>query len=675
MKYPKTLMQSLKPRQTALLSASVVLVISLIIWAFASDWYHGRQIETRRTQVLSEVVPYGNALSTAVNRRFALLEGFQVFISAHIDTPQELEEKFPLVVEGIYNTTDGIRNFTVAPDGINWLVYPLEGNETVIGHDLVNDQRPNVRADVQRAIESGLIVISSPHELRQGGLGLVARQAIYKDEQFWGLVIIVLDMEPVLTEAGFGEYSGLLWAIKIDGGSVFYGNPDVFEQSSVNHRIEVPQGTWVVAGIPENGWNAAVLDSVFIFQVAGFIIVLLLTALSYLVVRRQARLVLAVADRTRLLRTSNQNLEQEIAERKQADVALRTSEGLWRSLTETSPDQILTLDADLNIEFANSVSSNLNVEDVIGTPLCNYIDEEIRNEIRATLERVLKTGEPTVYETKYALPDDGIIYYESRVTPRKLHGDKVGLIVSARDITSRKDVEQQRLQLALERERMKILSNFISKASHEFKTPLSTINTSAYLLTRITDVEQKKQKMAQIEDQVNDIATLVDALITMSQLDVRQDLTLARVNLNEVIQAACDLVQSLSQERNIKIILDLTEETLLLMGSYEHLELAISNILKNAIHYTSQRDTITVSSCDIEGNALIKIVDTGIGISEDNLSRIFERFYREDAAGTTRGFGLGLPIAKAAIEQHGGTIEAESTAGEGSTFKILLPIF
>jgi PAS domain S-box-containing protein len=675
MKHPKTWTQLLKPRQTALLSALVVLVISLIIWAFVSDRYHGRQIETQRAQVLSEVAPYGNALSAAVNQRFALLEGLRVYISAHIDSPQELEDKFPAIAEGLYNTTYGIRNFAVAPDGINWLVYPLEGNESVIGHDLVNDERPNVRADVQRTIESGLIVLSGPYELRQGGLGLVARRAIYVDGQFWGLVTMVLDMESVLTEAGFGEHSGLLWAIKIDGGSVFYGNPDVFEQSSITHRIEVPQGFWVVAGIPENGWNAAVLDSVFIFQAAGFIIVLLLTALSYLVVRRQARLVFAVAERTRLLHTTNQNLEHEIAERKQAEVALRASEGLWRSLTETSPDHILTLDADLNIEFANFASPGLTVEDLIGTPLYTYVDKERRDEIRAILESVLKTGEPTAYETKYALPDDGIIYYESRVTPRILHGDKVGLTVSARDITSRKDVEQQRLELALERERMEILSNFISKASHEFKTPLSTINTSAYLLTKITDPDMRKQKMAQIEDQVNDIATLIDALITMSQLDVRQDLTLAHVNLNEIIQEACDLVQSSSPERNIRFVLDLTEDILLLLGSYEYLELAISNIIKNAIHYTSERDTITVSSCYIEGNALIKIVDTGVGISEDNLSRIFERFYREDVAGTTRGFGLGLPIAKAAIERHGGTIEVESTAGEGSTFKILLPIF
>jgi len=145
-------------------------------------------------------------------------------------------------------------------------------------------------------------------------------------------------------------------------------------------------------------------------------------------------------------------------ERVQVDEALRESETRWRSLTETSPDHILTLDIDLNITFANFASPGLIVEELIGTPLYTYVDVERQAEIKEVLEGVLKNGIPASYEIIFHLPDGGDIYYESRVTPRlPLGGRKVkGLTVSARDITARKQVEKQHQQLAALEERERI---------------------------------------------------------------------------------------------------------------------------------------------------------------------------------------------------------------------------
>jgi PAS domain S-box-containing protein len=134
----------------------------------------------------------------------------------------------------------------------------------------------------------------------------------------------------------------------------------------------------------------------------------------------------------------------DITERKQAEQALRESEASWRSLTETSPDHILMLDTDLKIQFANFASPGLTVDDLLGTPLYTWVDQEAQAEIKGVLEGVLKTGAPNRYETAYRVPDGQEIYYESRIAARVLpESDKiVGLTVSARDITDRKKTEQ-----------------------------------------------------------------------------------------------------------------------------------------------------------------------------------------------------------------------------------------
>jgi PAS domain S-box-containing protein len=151
----------------------------------------------------------------------------------------------------------------------------------------------------------------------------------------------------------------------------------------------------------------------------------------------------------------------DVTQRKQFEEALRESETNWRSLIETSPDHVLMLDTDLNIQFANFASPGLTIEELIGTPLYTYVDEDRQEEVKAILDGVLETGIPAQYETVYNAPGGSDIYYETYVTARKMtEGNEIiGLTLGARDITRRVliDAEKKTLTHALG-ERVKELS-------------------------------------------------------------------------------------------------------------------------------------------------------------------------------------------------------------------------
>ncbi|MGW8251420.1 MAG: histidine kinase, partial [Anaerolineales bacterium] len=220
-------------------------------------------------------------------------------------------KNFEIFAAGVYSSTSGIRTIAVAPGGEVYYVYPIEDNVRVVGYDPLNDPRPGVREDVQRAIETGQIVLSGPTELADGGIGVVARKAVFQGDQYWGMVNLVIDLNPILQLAGIGdqadEYSLVL---QDQSGQTFYGSEDVTLANPVAQRINLPDGIWVLAGVPLGGWQAAVRSDLFIFQGGLLTIIMLIASLVYLSVNRQSQLAVSVRQRTREISRVNQELEQ-----------------------------------------------------------------------------------------------------------------------------------------------------------------------------------------------------------------------------------------------------------------------------------------------------------------------------------------------------------------------------
>jgi PAS domain S-box-containing protein len=348
-----------QPDSKALLAALLALAVLLPVWWLAGRWYGERLLEQERADAALETSLRANALTSTINRRLARLQGLYAFVQVEL-SEEDFAVQFERFARGLYAGTRGIRNLAVAPGSTVRYVYPLPGNETVVGYDPANDPRPEVRLGVQRAIESGEVALTGPLELVQGGQGLIARQAVYEGNAYWGLVNMVLDMSAMLEEAGLGEQPGDLdFALRDASGRVIYGSEQVFETSPVLSLIRFPDDAWELAALPTEGWQAAAQGPLRVFQVAGLIIVGLVASLVYLSVNRQARLAQVVRHRTREIAAVNVQLQQDIAERQRTEAALTEREAQYRSIFESTTDGLLIFDLEGKLVDLNPAAAQM----------------------------------------------------------------------------------------------------------------------------------------------------------------------------------------------------------------------------------------------------------------------------------------------------------------------------
>jgi two-component system OmpR family sensor kinase len=271
----------------------------------------------------------------------------------------------------------------------------------------------------------------------------------------------------------------------------------------------------------------------------------------------------------------------------------------------------------------------------------------------------------------------------------------------AEDVTSRKEAERQALDLALEREKVHILESFIADVSHDLKTPITVLKSSVYLVERFAEkvlaiVGQHVDKgpadssaLIEVETagvsirnhaqtldaNVTRLQKLVENLLEMFRLDRRVDFELKANDLNLLVASVVDMQQPVAEDRSIQFDFLPDRELPPVYCDASEIRRVVQNLTANALAYTPEGGSVVVSTARDGEYAVIEVKDTGIGISESEIARIFERFYRIDKSRPvhTGGMGLGLSIARKIVEAHQGTISIESAPGQGSVFRIRLP--
>lgn len=339
----------------------------------------------------------------------------------------------------------------------------------------------------------------------------------------------------------------------------------------------------------------------------------------------------------------NRTLE---AERRQLEAVLTsTTDGVL--VVEDSPEDRIILAND-------TARRDFHIQGrVVGEPLEKVLDDEILTDV---IQRAKDTGETAHAEVPLS-DDDRTL--NVNVTP--IPG--VGRVAVMQDISYLKELD-----------RMK--SEFVSTVSHDLRSPLTSIKGFANLMPSVGELnEQQIYFLDKIQSGVETVTTMIGDLLDLGRIEAEVRMEMQTCEINGLIKKVVEGQENHAELKRQALEVDIPPSPIKVHGNPLRLGQALSNLVSNAIKYTPEEGRITVSVSQENGQIIVTVKDDGIGIAPEDLTHIFDKFYRVDSPETEGiiGSGLGLSIVKTIVEKHGGRIWVESQLGEGSTFIVMLP--
>lgn len=379
--------------------------------------------------------------------------------------------------------------------------------------------------------------------------------------------------------------------------------------------------------------------------------------------------------------------------KKKAQSAQKEGMRKYRLLSELMkhiPDVIYFKDTSGRLILVNDAHARglgLGPEEVEGKTDFDFFPKE-RAELMTKDDRyVMETGKPIIDKIERSTRPDGVDNYVSTTKiPRYDENSRIaGIIGITRDITRRMQLErlsrekaelEKKLEASQELNRVK--SEFISIVSHELRTPLAIIKEAvALLLEEVAGGINKKQKeiLQKAGNNIGRLAHIIEELLDVSRIESgRFKLHYSLVNVNELLKESADFFRKLADEKGVRLEYVFPPEEVCIFLDHHRIARVVSNLIANAIKFTESGGKARVALNVLKDKIRVEVSDTGIGIAQDDLSKLFNKFTQlsKISAIERKGLGLGLSIVKELVESHGGQVWAESRLGVGSKFYFTL---
>ncbi|NMB27481.1 MAG: HAMP domain-containing protein [Tissierellia bacterium] len=324
---------------------------------------------------------------------------------------------------------------------------------------------------------------------------------------------------------------------------------------------------------------------------------------------------------------------------------------------------LLALDYKNRVILANHSAKE--ILDINNIQIGAHIKELLDTDMAEKIEKIIADKKEHNIEIEIGDENKKTIHLSTSIIQGKDdHEDRIGILLIIRDITSIRKLEKMR-------------KDFVANVSHELRTPLTSIGGFVETL-KIKELDEKNRNKAIdiIEFEVERLKGLINNLLRLSEIENIENVKhLADIDIKDDIYEVIKLLGPLADKKNIKLMLNMGDSLNPINGDRDWFRLILTNLIENSIKYTDEDGNVKIYISNYGQGINLIIEDNGIGIPEEDIPRIFERFYRVDKSRSNiiEGSGLGLSIVKHIVILFGGSIEVESELGKGSRFTVILP--
>jgi len=635
---------SFRERQLGIpvLVVSAVFGATLLLDVLQTRYSRERERSLVRSHLAERAWIFRSNLESRLDRTRAL----EAFTEARPDLDSQAFRSF---CQRLLGSDPEVRSLQLAPDGRVRRVFPLAGNEGIVGFDLLGS--PRDRPQALRTIELGTLLVVGPLRLRQGGIGLIGRRPVFRDQRFWGFATVVLDL-PALMDLSFHEPSPLRMAafgLGPDSALTLRGDSSLLAENPILHDLILPGATIRLAAVPASGWTLNTPGRALTWGLAS--------VLAFLLAILTQRL-----QRSNLL----------VSHRRQDLVDLLRASPL--PIVEFGPD-------DQAPHLVNPAFRTLLGFGPADAPLSSALWERLfpSPEERQALRAALSDPDHAETSPEVALLDGAGTTRRVRLHSSWRDGRLLLILFDLTDLRATEAALQSARILAEEASIAK--SRFLANMSHEIRTPMNAILGFARLLAGEPLPMSVHSQARRIEDASRSLLGILNDILDISKIEAgRMELESTPFPLRDVLQGVRDLIEPLARAKALDFVLEASDLPEALQGDPLRLRQVILNLATNAVKFTTSgriRIQLSRGSAAGEGFPLrVEVTDTGIGMTPDQAARIFEPFTQADTSTTRRfgGTGLGLAITRHLVELMGGTLELETRPGLGSKFHFEIPL-
>ena len=333
---------------------------------------------------------------------------------------------------------------------------------------------------------------------------------------------------------------------------------------------------------------------------------------------------------------------------------LRQKKDEFQATIENMDEGLILLDAKNSIISINPAAKKIfgTTDECLGK---DFLTVERNTSVGNTIKEAMEKGKAEIILKRYGLD------YQLGISKIESAGKTLGAVLLAVDVTEKNNAERKRRE-------------FSANESHELKTPLQSIIGSAELMeNNLVKEDDMPRFVGHIRKEAERLVNLVEDIIRLSWLDENRDMETELVSLKDIAAETKEALENTANEKNVTI--NISGEDIKLHGVRSLLYEIVYNLCENGIKYNKEGGKVDITLSKEAGKDILVVEDTGIGIKEEQQSRIFERFYRVDKSRSkeTGGTGLGLSIVKHAAMYHNADVTLESTEGQGSKFTVIFP--